>query len=375
MGTENAVLMSSAPRVPCPAVLKDWLEAHAESIDAEQALAGQILPRLGEAGVLRIGVPKNLGGAGGTIAHAIEAVASVAESSLAAAFVFWGQRTFIEYLLESDNAPLRERWIEPLLRGEFAGATGLSNAMKYLSNIESLQMKAVSVDAGGATPRWRLDGSLPWITNLRRQGFLAAAAFEHADGAPPSIFAIPHDAPGVERSDDLDLIALRSSNTAALRVAGTVLDEDHRLTADAPAWLARLRPSFLGLQCGMSIGLARRSLAAVSEASPASRSAVQAEAVTATDELEHLAQRLLSGVSDGTFLHAPAELFEIRIALACRADVAVSLEIQATGGRGYLRGQGGTARRAREAAFVPIVTPSLVQLKSQLAQHREALAK
>jgi alkylation response protein AidB-like acyl-CoA dehydrogenase len=358
--------------------LETWLDAHAEAIDTEQELASGILPRLGRAGVFRIGVPTNLGGTGGGIGDAIEAVAKVAEHSLAAAFVFWGQRTFIEYLLQSSNETLRTRWLAPLLSGELAGATGLSNAMKYLSAIEPLQMKARSIESTGVHARWTLDGGLPWITNLRPQGFVAAAAFDHhaaeGDQVPPSIFAIPHDAVGVVRSPDLDLIALRSSNTAALHVEGTVLDDTYRITSDAPAWLAVVRPSFLGLQCGMSIGLARRCLAAVGEAGAGSRAAVEDEARHLGRALDDLTHRLKDGVGNGTFISTPAALFEIRIALADVVEKAVSLEIQVVGGRGYLRGQSGTARRTREAAFVPIVTPSLVQLKNQLAQHRKAQA-
>jgi hypothetical protein len=233
-----------------------------------------------------------------------------------------------------------------------------------------LQMKARPVDTLDAKPRWTLDGSLPWITNLRPEGFVAAAAFDHHD-APPSIFAIPHDAAGVVRSDDLDLVALRASNTAALHVQGVVLDNSFLIAANAPAWLARVRPGFLGLQCGMSIGLARRCLAAIGDTSPGSRAAVADEAAHCSRELEDLTHRLKEGVRDGTFQSAPAKLFEIRIALAALVQAMLGLEIQVAGGRGYLRGQGGTARRAREAAFVPIITPSLVQLKNQLALHRQ----
>lgn len=39
----------------------------------------------------------------------------------------------------------------------------------------------------------------------------------------------------------------------------------------------------------------------------------------------------------------------------------------ANGAKGYVRGQSGTARRIREASFVPIITPSVVQLQNQLA--------
>ncbi|KVL20329.1 acyl-CoA dehydrogenase family protein [Burkholderia cepacia] len=346
-----------------------WLEANADALDVDPSRAADILPQLVRARTVAVGVPEVMGGTGGTIADAIDTVAAVAQRSLTAAFVLWGHRTFIEYVLQSDNDALRARWLTPLLDGEVAGATGLSNAMKYLSDIEPLQMHAAR--SGDA---FVLNGTLPWITNLRREGFIAAAAFDHDDGTPPSVFAIPHDARGVERSDDLDLIGLRASNTAALRVSDTVLDESYRLAADAPAWLARVRPAFLGLQCGMSIGLARRALLATLDASAPSRASLGAEIRELETTLADQAAQLKRGVLDGTFFHSPATIFELRIALVETVSQAVSLEVQATGGRGYLRGQSGSARRVREASFIPIVTPSLVQLKSQLARHRRAAA-
>ncbi|ERJ34453.1 Acyl-CoA dehydrogenase, short-chain specific [Burkholderia sp. AU4i] len=346
-----------------------WLEANADALDVDSSRAADILPQLVRSRTVAVGVPEVMGGTGGTIADAIDTVAAVAQRSLTAAFVLWGHRTFIEYVLQSDNDALRARWLTPLLDGEVAGATGLSNAMKYLSDIEPLQMHAAR--SGNA---FVLNGSLPWITNLRREGFIAAAAFDHDDGTPPSVFAIPHDARGVERSDDLDLIGLRASNTAALRVSDTVLDESYRLAADAPAWLARVRPAFLGLQCGMSIGLARRALLATLDASAPSRASLGAEIRELETTLADQAAQLKRGVLDGTFFRSPATMFELRIALVETVSQAVSLEVQATGGRGYLRGQSGSARRVREASFIPIVTPSLVQLKSQLARHRRAAA-
>ncbi|RJT68389.1 acyl-CoA dehydrogenase, partial [Escherichia coli] len=61
-------------------------------------------------------------------------------------------------------------------------------------------------------------------------------------------------------------------------------------------------------------------------------------------------------------LHDAARLFRIRIGLAEAAANAVQLELQASGGKAYLSEHGaGFARRWRESAFVPIVTPSLVQ--------------
>ena len=133
--------------------------------------------------------------------------------------------------------------MRPLVRGEQAGATGLSNAMKYLSRIESLQFRAVWHEG-----LWRLEGRLPWVTNLRKQGFLVAAAVEDLDSGVPAIFAMPHDAPGLWRSDDLKLLALQSSNSAALDLEAVLLDEAWRTHPDAWAFCTRARPAFLGLQ-------------------------------------------------------------------------------------------------------------------------------
>jgi alkylation response protein AidB-like acyl-CoA dehydrogenase len=354
--------MSSHP-TPLPdsildATLAHWLDTHAGALDEGHAPPADLLPRLGDAGLFRVGVETRRGGNGGTTADAIEAVASVAESSLTAAFVFWGQRTFIEYLLHSPNHGLSERCLPSLLAGTFAGATGLSNAMKYLGGIEALQVQATVAPHG-----WTLNGKLPWVTNLRKEGFVVAAAVDHPDAAGPSIFAIPHEAEGVTRSADLDLVALRSSNTAAIRLDGIELSAAWQIHPDALHFLPSVRPAFLGLQCGLSIGLARRSLREARSAADSLGDEI--------DELERglrsATQRLIDGVSSGTFQARPAPLFETRIALASIASAAVGLEVQASGGRGYLH-PCDVARRWREAAFIPIVTPSLTQLKSQLAQ-------
>ncbi|MBB5425950.1 acyl-CoA dehydrogenase [Paraburkholderia sp. CNPSo 3155] len=361
--------MSTASFVP--ADLAVWLDTHAELLDSSAGHAREIVPRLAAAGLFGIGVPVTYaGGRGGAATDAVEAIAQVASHSLSAAFVFWGHRTFIEYLLHSPNAGLRETWLPQLLSGEIAGATGLSNAMKYLSALEPLQMKAepVAADGSGAR-RWALSGSLPWITNLRPEGFLVAAAFDHADSGKPSIFAVPHDLPGVGRSADLDLIALRASNTAALKIEGAQLDERWMIADNASTFLTRVRPGFLGLQCGLSLGLARRALASVALARPASRLALAADAEQLADELARLTDQLCMGIAAQTYVEDASNLFRLRIALASLVASAVNLEVQASGGQGYLREQSAVARRVREASFVPIVTPSIVQLKHQLALH------
>ncbi|MFO3723221.1 acyl-CoA dehydrogenase [Pseudomonas sp. HLMP] len=347
---------------------RQWLDANAEAIDLGQCDPHLVLGHIAESQLLRVGIDPALGGSGGQITDAVEAIAAIASRSLAAAFVCWGQRAFIEYLLQSPNLALRERLLADLLKGELAGATGLSNAMKYLSGIEALQVRARPQAAG-----WTLEGRLHWVTNLRKSGFVVAAAVEEDAGAAPFVLAIPSTQVGVERSEDLRLMGLQSSNTAALAFHQVELGRDWLLHENAREFLPKVRPAFLALQCGMAIGLARRALEEVSGHLQGRGSFLEEARQVLAKRLENTVDALKQGLFDGHFVSQPAALFKLRIILAESAADAVQLELQASGGKAYLDAYGaGFARRWRESAFVPIVTPSLVQLRAELQRQAAA---
>ncbi|MDF0729663.1 acyl-CoA dehydrogenase family protein [Pseudomonas entomophila] len=348
---------------------RQWLDANAEAIDQGQCDPHRVLAQIAESQLLRLGVDKTLGGAGGDVTDAVEAIAAIASRSLASAFVCWGQRAFIEYLLQSPNQALRERLLPRLLTGELAGATGLSNAMKYLSGIESLQVQARALDEG-----WTLEGRLHWVTNLRKSGFVVAAAIEGEEGQAPFVVAIPSDAAGLERSEDLQLMGLQSSSTAALAFHQVGLGREWLLHDNAREFLPKVRPAFLALQCGMSIGLARRALDEVREHLQGRGSFLEEAEQVLRERLQNTVGELKQGLLDGRFLKQPAALFKLRITLAESAADAVQMELQASGGKAYLTAYGeGFARRWRESAFVPIVTPSLVQLRAELQRQAAAI--
>ena len=352
-------------------VLSHWLDAEAEALDLGHSDPQHVLSQLASANVLRVGINTQLGGTGGNLADALEVMANVASHSLASAFVFWGQRAFIEYLLHSPNSGLRERLLPPLLSGQLAGATGLSNAMKFLSGIESLQVRS-RAEANG----WALNGRLHWVTNLRKSGFVIAAAIEREEGGAPFVLAIADALPGLQRSDDLELMGLQSSNTAALDFKDVQVNEQWLLHDNAKQFLPAVRPAFLGLQCGLSIGLARRSLQEAESHLQGPRSALLGLLHEQQAQLEAQVQALKAGLLDGRFLADPAALFNIRIALAEATASAVQLELQASGGKAYLCAHGSAfARRWRESAFVPIVTPSLVQLRAELLRQAQVSAQ
>jgi alkylation response protein AidB-like acyl-CoA dehydrogenase len=346
-----------------------WLDERANGLDTGEEAADSVLTGLASAGLPHIGVPKEFGGDDGALIDAVTAIAEVSARSLAAGFVLWGHRTYIEYLLQSPNTRLRDELLPSLLDGSVAGATGLSNAMKFLQGLEELQFQAQP-----SGERLSLTGKLPWVTNLRGPSFQVAVAVSLREG-PSFIASLSPDDIGVTRSADLDLIGLRSTNTAAIGVVEAKIESNRVIHQDAMAWLPQVRPAFLGLQCAMSIGLARRSLLEARNASGGKSSVLSDPIVELSEALDHQIQALSDGLRKNVFYGDAAALFRIRIRLADIVANAVSLELQASGGRAYLASpKNGFARRWREAAFIPIITPSVVQLKAALAQKSAAAA-
>jgi alkylation response protein AidB-like acyl-CoA dehydrogenase len=344
--------------------LASWLDAHADSLDRDASQADALLPLLASSHLPKVGVPESEGGSGGPISAAIGVVADLAEHSLSAAFVFWAQRACIECVLRSPNRPLVDRLLPSLLDGSLAGAPGLSNAMKFLSGFDQLQMQFIAGPKGV-----RMNGAVQWATNLRKQSFVVALAAGNAETGNAAVFAVPHYLEGVTREPDLDLMGLRSTNTAAVRLTDVAIDDDWQVHPDAKVFLPQIRPGFVGLQCGLGLGLARASLRSVREAIAGSSSVLLGELNTLERSVNELWRQLSTGLDNGRLSERPAELLELRIRMVELAASAVQLELQALGGRAYLNGKdSGFARRWRELAFLPIVTPTVVQLKTQLAK-------
>lgn len=353
--------------------LVSWLDSHADELDGGGNAAHELLRRLAKADVFRAGVPESQGGSGGNIAEAVDAIARVSEHSLTAGFVSWSHRTFIEYLLNSPNTGLAEKWLPRLMSGQIAGATALSNAMKYLSGIEAIQIRLTRAESGDESPLFVANGRLFWVTNLDREGFLVAAIAEAEGDSPPAIILLNSSATGVVRSDDLDLAGLRGSATAALEAKNVAIDATEIIHPDATSFCPAIRPRFLGLQCGMSLGLARASLGKVrNRAEQATGQYLRSPLEELSAELSRAYNGLVSGLRSDQFSESPELLFRLRIELADLVQRAANLELEATGGFAYLLDQRtGFERRWREAAFIPVVTPSVSQLKGELAKQAQ----
>lgn len=339
-----------------------WLDAHAELLDTETGGGEDLLQVLAQAGLLRIGVPEECGGTGGTISSAIAVVAELAGHSLGAAFVFWAQRAVIECLLKSPERHPASGLLPRLMDGTLAGAPGLSNAMRALTGFDRLQIHR--------TPEG-LAGMVPWATNLHPDGVLIAVAADPADGHP-AVYAIPCAAKGVTIHPNADLAGLRGTRTGSVRLDRVPATDDWLVDRDAKTFLPGLRPAFIALQCGWGVGLARACLRSARSAIGASPSILLPEIAQLEQAVEAYWSALSDRIDGDAFGGRTADLFAARLEMVDLATSASGLELQALGSRAWSRASGQAfARRRREVSFLPIVTPSMVQLKTELARLRQ----
>lgn len=311
-------------------------------------------------------------------------IATVAWSDLATAFSLWCHRMVIEYLSLAPAASSARRELFPsLLRLERLGSTGLAAAMAHVTSGAPLPIAARRDGAGlsrDGDAGLVLDGKVRWASNLFTPDFVLVTASAGPAGDPPLVVALPGDTPRLRVEPYPALVALQATASSSITLSGVRVRHDRVLGWDLAPFARRVRPTFLILQSAFCWGLARRaSDEAARVIAPGSvlapdLSSLEGRAATLASSLRAAAalaasHRRAAGATGPTDAR---DLVALRLEAARLATEAVALELKALGSRAYLRSSS-TARRLREAAFLPIQAPTEAQLRAELAatDHRE----
>lgn len=166
----------------------------------------------------------------------------------------------MDLLLAAGTEPQRQRWLEPLVRGEVTSAFCLTEPMG--AGADPTNLKTTATQEGGA---WRLDGHKWYSTGAGSASLLIVAARTSDDrkrGA--TLFLVPRDAPGVVHVRDVPTMSepLLAHREAELRLEGVRVGPDAVL-GEVGAGFAlaqqRLVPARL-THCMRWLGLADRTL-------------------------------------------------------------------------------------------------------------------
>lgn len=329
------------------AILAD-VEERAAAVDAHHLDIRPSLRQLGDAELLGLDLPEQA-----------EVVRTLARACTATAFSVWAHRTAIAYLTRWGSAALRDHILPDLLAGRRTAATAMATAFQAALGLRELGVTASPTDDGVT-----LRGTIPWASNLFDDGAVVVLPARTEDGRN-LIVAITTDQPGVRLLPYPQLLALDATASTTVKLDGVAVTAEWILTDRFLDFLADVRPAFLLLQTALALGLADASLEAAAPPLEGANVVLAEDHARLRTDREHL---------DTTFarrLAAPApaddELVRLRLAAAELAVDATRHEATTTGGAGYLA-TSATARRLREAAFLPIQSPTEAQLRWELSR-------
>ncbi|OBI68272.1 acyl-CoA dehydrogenase family protein [Mycobacterium sp. E796] len=341
--------------------LLEDIRAHAGALDAGEHHSRRSFAALGAAGLLGIGAPGN---ADGRLPEMAEVVRRISGECMSTGFSVWAHRMTVEYLLTAAT-PFSIAAARPLLAGTALGVTAMASAFKEAAGCGSLELTAAPVDGG-----YELSGPIRWASNLYPDSTMVTAA--RTDAGEKLIVALPLDTPGVVVGEHFDLLALGSTASSYLNLQSAYVPAEQVLSRDFDGFLRTVRPTFLVLQSAMCLGLTRTT---VEESRPG---LTGVNAVFAAD-VERIAEKLASaeatlarlaaavGGSETSRTPTKKELLSLRLAAAELAGASADLEIRTAGGKGYAS-RTSASRRYREAAFIPVQSPSEAQLRWELAR-------
>lgn len=338
--------------------LLEDIQAHAAALDGGEHRSRRSFTALGEAGLLGIGAPAN---ADGRLPAMAEVIRLISGTCMSTGFSLWAHRMAVEYLLAAAT-PFGAAAADRLLSGTVLGVTGMAAAFKEAAGCGSVELTATPV-AGG----YRVSGPIRWASNLYPDSTMVTAV--RTDAGERLIVALTLDTPGVLLGEHFELLAMGSTASSYLNLDGAHVPDGQVLSRDFEGFLHAVRPTFLVLQSAMCLGLAR---AAIDQARLGLGGV---NAVFGTD-VDRVSERLtdaeatlahLAAAVGGPRSPAKKKLLSLRLTAAELSSASTDLEMRTAGGKGYAS-RTSVSRRYREAAFIPVQSPSEGQLRWELAR-------
>jgi len=347
---------------------REFVAARAADLDAGRTSTRSDLSYLGAQGLFERGC------SGRPLGEMVAVLEDVAAESLSAGFSAWAHRMTIEYL---DRAPAaaRDRFLPDLLAGRRAGVTAMAAGLKAVAGLGTPSLEATEVEGG-----LRVSGPIHWASNLfddavvvfcarvvdgaaQEEASDAVAAEPVAERTVIAVAALPTE--GVTVNPGFELLGLNATASSSLTFDEVFIPADQVISDDLYGFVRGVRPTFLLLQTAFCAGITGESLRQSADRLTGLGAQFAAEHAELTREYDSLHGRLY-GYATAPDEVAAADLIRLRLDGSRLAGAATRLEVTLRGGAGYAVGSP-TNRRFREAAFLPVQSPSEGQLRWELA--------
>lgn len=325
----------------------------AAALDAGTTGVRTDIATLGQSGLLGIGLGT------GSVEQIAAVIEEVSAASLAVGFCTWAQRMTIEYVHRAAPA-LREQHLPALCSGQRVGVTAMAAALQQVAGLGKVPIVA-DTDPDGL----RVSGPIRWASNVFHDSLIVLPA--RAGDDTDYVAAVPADRAGLTINPAPSLMALNSTASTSLQLENLHVDAGEIIGTGLHDFVASIRPTFLLLQTAFCLGISGASLDAAESLLTGIGFGFADQVIGARNQLRLLRERMYAGARHPD--QAPlAELIRLRLDASTTALDATRLESTLSGGRGYVLGSPANIR-LREAAFLPIQSPSEGQLRWELTQY------
>jgi alkylation response protein AidB-like acyl-CoA dehydrogenase len=288
-------------------------------------------------------------------------IATIAWSDMSTAFSLWCHRMVLEYVGQAPAGLSQLDEVRRRLRNvEWLGSTALAPAMAHYVSGAPLPL-TWRREGGGIV----INGRVAWASNLFCPDFFQVAAAAHTETGAVIVVGIPGEVAGPCVDAYPNLLALQSTASASLTYRDVRLDPEWIITHDFRPFIRDIRPS----SCCSRAVLLGAGAAPYGGRAPCSKRA----STSLRGDLDVLAaesarlRAFFSHNLDTRGAGTPErELVRLRLDCARLATATTALEAKVVGGRAYVT-TSPTARRLREAAFLPIQAPTEGQLRWELS--------
>jgi alkylation response protein AidB-like acyl-CoA dehydrogenase len=213
--------------------------------DAADAVPLELLDALADAGLYGLAGPAVAGGLDADFETACAVVEALASGCLTSAFVWVQHLGAVLAVASSDNAPLRDKWLEPLCRGERRTGLALGGSVPGPARLVARETQ----------DGWSFDGSSPFVSGWGRIDVVHTAA-RTEDGRV--VWAL------VDATESATL-ATERLELAALNATATVQAtlRDHPVPAERVTFVSPFRegptpPQVLRIHASLALGVAAR---------------------------------------------------------------------------------------------------------------------
>ncbi|MEM5516895.1 isovaleryl-CoA dehydrogenase [Henriciella sp. AS95] len=191
----------------------DQIAPLAAEIDRTDVFPRQLLPKMGELGLLGITVEEEWGGTGlGYLEHVV-AMEEISRASASVGLSYGAHSNLcVNQLRRWGNDDQKKRYLEKLVTGEHLGSLAMSESGAG-SDVVSMKLKAEKKG-----DRYVLNGTKMWITNAPDADTLIVYAKTEPDKKSRGItaFIIERDMKGFSVAQKLDKLGMRGSETGEL---------------------------------------------------------------------------------------------------------------------------------------------------------------